>query len=112
MRNRILALTCAVLSLGVAAWATGKSYTFTIFDPILAGTKELPPGEYQVNVESDKAVIHKGKLSAENPVKLETGDVKYMATSVVLSKEDGKLHIKEIHLGGTKTRVVFTEAMP
>jgi hypothetical protein len=30
----------------------------------------------------------------------------------VLVKSDGKLRIKEIHLAGTKTKVVFTEAQP
>ena len=112
MSNRILALACAVLSLGLTAWASGKSYTVTITDPVMAGATELKPGEYKLNVDNDKAVIHNGKVSAENPVKLETADLKYGTTSLVLVQGDGKMRIREIHLGGTKTKLVFTEAQP
>ena len=112
MTNRILALSCAVVSLGAAAWAAGKSYTLQILDPVMAGATELKPGEYKVNVDNDKAIIQKGKISAENPVKMETADTTYGQTSVLLVKSDGKLHLKEIHLGGTKTKLVFTEALP
>jgi hypothetical protein len=101
-----------MLSLGLGAWAGGKTYTVTLYDPAMAGATELQPGEYKLDVDNDKAVIHKGKLSAENPVKIETAGEKYGATSLLLVKGDGKLHIKEIHLGGTKTKLVFTETQP
>lgn len=112
MRNRILALSCAALSLGISAWAAGKSYTFSLLDPVMAGATALQPGEYKLTVDNDKAVIQKGKVSAENPVKVETADAKYDHTSVVLGTADGKMHIREIHLAGTKTKLVFTETQP
>jgi hypothetical protein len=110
MINRKSVLAVAFLSL--AAVASAKSYGVTLYDQMLAGGTELKPGEYTVDVSSDKAVIKKGKLASENPSKLETAPTKYASTSVVCSKVDGKLHIKEIHLGGTNTKVVFTEATP
>jgi hypothetical protein len=100
------------MTLGLAAWAGGKSYTVAIFDPAMAGSTELKPGSYQLDLDNDKAVIHMGKIKAENPVRVETADEKYRSTSVLYSNGDGKLHIKEIHLGGTKTKVVFTETQP
>ncbi len=103
---------CAILTLGVAAWAGTKSYTVAVYKPVLAGATELQPGDYQLKVEGDKATLHKGKISAENPVKVETVTERYPSTTVVLMNGDGKLHIKEIHLAGTKTKVVFTETQP
>jgi dethiobiotin synthetase len=110
--NRTSVFVCAILSLGVAAWAGTKSYTIAVYKPVLAGATELQPGDYQLKVEGDKATLHKGKISAENPVKVETVTETYPSTSVVLTNGDGKLHIKEIHLAGTKTKVVFTETQP
>lgn len=112
MRNRTLALSCAILCLGMAAWARGKSYTVSILDPVMAGATQLQPGEYQVSVANDKAMLHRGRVSAENPVKVENGAEKYPATSVVMVKDGDKMHIKEIHLGGTTTKLVFTETQP
>ena len=112
MKNRILVLGCAILTVGLAAWAGTKSYTVTILDPVMAGATELPAGEYQVSIANDKAMLHKGKFSAENPVRVESADAKYGTTSVVLATGDGKMRIKEIHLGGTKTKLVFTETQP
>lgn len=101
-----------ILGLGIAAWAGAKSYTVTLYDPAMAGATELRPGDYQLNVQNDKAVLRMGKVTAENPVKVETSDVKYANTSVLLERGNGKAHIKEIHLGGTNTKVVFTETQP
>jgi hypothetical protein len=40
---------------------------------------------------------------------VETNASKYSATSVRFSNGDGKLHIQEIHVGGTTTKLVFSE---
>jgi len=110
MINRKSVFAVALLSL--AAVASAKSYSVTLYDQMLAGGTELKPGDYTVDVSNDKAVIRKGKLASENAAKLENVPSKYASTSVVCNKVDGKLHIKEIHLGGTSTRVVFTETTP
>jgi hypothetical protein len=78
-------------------------------EPALLGTVELKPGEYRVEVVDQKAVITKDKTRNEAPVKVETAASKYDNTSVRFTNGDGKLHIQEIHLGGTKTKLVFTE---
>jgi hypothetical protein len=75
----------------------------------MVGSTQLRPGEYQVEVADQKAVFRNGKIEGQAPVKVEATDVKYGSTTVRFSNGDGKMHIQEIHLGGTKTKLVFSE---
>jgi hypothetical protein len=104
---RKVLLSFAIVAL--AAVASARSYTVSLFEPAMIGSTELKPGEYRVEVVDQKAVIRNGKTHGEFPVKVETSDSKYSATSVRFRNGDGKLHIQEIHLGGTATRLVFSE---
>ena len=106
MMRKVL-LSFAVVAL--AAVAGTKSYTVNLFEPAVIGATELKPGEYKVEVVDQKAVIRNGKLHGEFPVKVETSDSKYSATTVRFSNGDGKLHIQEIHIGGTTTKLIFSE---
>ncbi len=100
-----------MLAIGVAGLATAgtKSYSFDLYGPALLGATALAPGEYRVDIVDQKAVIRNGKTHCEAPVKVEGGDTKYGRTSVVFQNGDGKMHIQEVHIGGTKTRLVFSE---
>lgn len=101
----------ALLTLAVAALAaaSAKSYSFQLFEPALLGTTSLAPGEYRVEIDDQKAVIRNGKFHGEAPVKVETSETKYGTTTVRFTTADGKMHIQEIHVGGTKTKLVFSE---
>ena len=101
-------LLCFAL-VAVAAVAGAKSYTVNLFDPAMIGGTELKPGEYKVEVVDQKAVLHNGKTHGEFPVKVENGDSRYGATTVRFSNGDGKMHIREIHLGGTNTKLIFAD---
>lgn len=93
---------------GLAA-ANAKTYNMNLFQPAMFGTTELKPGEYKIEVVDQKATVRNGKLQGECPVKVETGDRKYDTTSVrFVNGDGGKLRIQEIHIGGTKTKLVFT----
>ena len=104
---RKVLLSFAVVAL--AAVASAKSYTVNLYEPAMIGGTELKPGEYKVQVVDQKAVIRNGKTHGEFPVKVETSSSRYNDTSVRFSNGDGKLHIQEIHVGGTNTRLVFSE---
>jgi hypothetical protein len=107
MKKKFL-LAISVAALAVAS-ASAKSYSIQLFEPaVLAGTP-LTPGEYKVQVEDQKAVVSNGKVHCEAPVKVETADMKYGTTTVRFSNADGKMHIQEIHVGGSKTKLVFNE---
>jgi len=104
---RKVLLSFAVVAL--AAVAGAKSYKVNLFEPAVIGGTELKPGEYKVEVVDQKAAFRNGKLHGEFPVKVENGESKYSTTTVRFSNGDGKLHIQEIHLGGTTTKLVFSE---
>lgn len=106
MRTRLL---LAFLALGLAAMASAKTYSIELFQPAMLGTTELQPGMYSVEVADQKAIVRMGKIHGEAPVKMEDGDAKYSRTSVVLLNSGGQMHIQEIHIGGTKMKLVFTE---
>jgi hypothetical protein len=101
-----------LLCFALVAWAAvagAKSYTVSLFEPAMIGGTELKPGEYKVEVLDQKAVIRNGKTHGEFPVKVENSDSRYGTTTVRFSNGDGKMHIQEIHLGGTTTKLIFAE---
>jgi hypothetical protein len=104
---RKVLLSCAVGAL--AAVAGAKSYTVNLFAPAMLGSTELQPGEYKVEVVDQKAVIRNGKMHGEFAVKVENSNSKYNTTTVRFTNGDGKMHIQEIHVGGTTTKLVFSE---
>ena len=90
------------------AVASARSYTVSLFEPAMVGATELKPGEYKIEVNDQTAVIRKGKVQTESPVKVEENGTKFSNTVVRYGNSaDGKLHIQEIRLGGTRTRLVF-----
>ena len=95
--------------IALAAVAGAKSYTVSLFVPTMIGSEAFAPGEYRVEVVDQKAVIRNGKLHGEFPVKVEENGSRYSATTVRYTNGDGKMHVQEIHLGGTKTKLVFAE---
>ena len=102
---RKAALLFAVAGLAIAS---ASSYSVTLFQPALFGKTEVKPGQYKVEVNDQTAVIRQGKLQGESPVKVEQNDVKYDTTTVRYGTVDGKSHIQEIRIGGTKTKLVFS----
>jgi|SRR5581483_1204712 len=107
MKKNIL-LAIGVAGLAVAS-ASAKSYSVELYQPAVLGSMTLKPGEYKLDVNDQKAVLHNGSVRCEAPVKMETADTKYNSTTVRFSNGDGKMRIEEIHLGGTKTKLVFNE---
>ena len=100
-----------LVAVGVAglALASGKSYNFTVLEPVLLGTTTLAPGDYKVEITGDKAVVSSKKFHEEAPAKLESSENKYNTTTVRYDNGDGKMHMQEIHVGGTRTKIVFSE---
>ena len=96
------------VALGMAVIASAKSYSITLFEPSLIGGAELKPGEYMLELKDEKVVIRKGKQIGEAPVKVETADSKYPATTVRYRNGDGKYRIQEIHLGGTNMKLLVS----
>ena len=87
--------------------ASAKSFSVKLFQPSIVGGAELQPGDYKLDLAESKVVIRNGKQRAEADVKVETVDEKYSSTTVRYDKAEGKPRIQEIHLGGTRTKLVF-----
>lgn len=102
-----LMLTCAALS--VAAFG-GESYRVTLFQESNVNGTTLKPGDYKIEVNSNKAVIKGGKDRLEADVRVEDAGQKFGSTSVRYSNDGGKFKVEEIRLGGTKTKLVFAPA--
>ena len=105
MTKRLL-LVFAIVGLAVAS---AKTYSITLSQPAVLGDMQLAPGTYSVEVVDQKAVIRNGRMHGEAPVKVETADTKYNGTTVRFNSADGKMHLQEIHVGGSKTKLVFAE---
>ena len=105
--TRQLLLSFAILA--VSAVASAKSFTVTLFQPSIVGGAELAPGEYKLDLDQSKVVIHQGKASAEATVKVENGTERFSNTAIRYDTSHGKAQLNELWIGGTKTRLVFMD---
>lgn len=98
-----------LVCLATMAWANAATmYNVRINNPAVVGGIELKTGDYRVEVAGDKAMIHGKKDTVEASVKVQEGSEKFSSTTVQYSMAGGKYRIDEIHLGGTKTKLVFS----
>lgn len=102
-------LLCFGILALAAASAAASRYTVTLFQPSVVAGTVLKPGDYKLDVDGVKATMTMGKTQVETPVKVESVDSSYDQTSIVYAQVDGKSHIREIRLGGTKTKLVFSD---
>ena len=87
--------------------ASAKSYTVNLFQPAMFGSRNCCRESIGWRLTEQTAVIRKGKVRGECPVKVETGEQKYDTTTVRFDNASGKPKIQEIRVGGTKTKLVF-----
>lgn len=104
MKRLLFAFTTFAIFVANAAENT---YKFTLQEPATLNGTQLKAGDYKVQVEGDKAILKMGKTVIEAPAKLETADHKFSSTTVDLEGTDSKAKISEIHVGGTKTKIIF-----
>jgi hypothetical protein len=109
MKMNKLMLGACVFSLGIATAAS--TYHVKIADPTWVGQNELKPGEYDVKVDAAGKVTFKmGKNVIEAPAKIETSTSKFADTLVNTKSVNGQAQLKELDLGGTASKIVFTDA--
>jgi hypothetical protein len=108
MKMNKLMLGACVFSLGIATAAS--SYHVRISDPTWVGQSQLKPGDYEVRVEGDKVSFKQGKNVVAVPAKVETNTAKFSETQMDIKTENGQAKLKEIDLGGTKSKVVLSDS--
>src|SRR5437870_1701398 len=102
---RKLVLVLAITAL--ATTAAAETYKVTLFQPTVVQGQELKPGQYKLDLKDTTLVIASGKTSVETKVSVEKCDEKFNATTIRFATTEGKYAIREIRLGGTKTKLVF-----
>jgi hypothetical protein len=101
-------LRLIVMASAIAVLAQAADRRITLLDPcVVAGTK-LDPGDYKVQIDGDKVKIYSTKQSVETTARIETGAEKYSTNALRYEKGDGPHRITEIRLGGTNTKIVFS----
>jgi hypothetical protein len=109
MKMNKLMLGACVFSLGIATAAS--TYHIKIADSTWVGQSELKPGEYDVKVDAAGKVTFKmGKNVIEAPAKIETSTSKFANTQLDTKTVNGQAQLKELDLGGTASKIVFTDA--
>ncbi len=100
-----LVLGFSVLALALAGAA--ETYNVQLLqDTTLNGTR-LAAGSYQIRVDGEKAIFKHGKVTAESPVKVEKAPKKYQSTIFKYDNAGGGMHLSEIRMAGTNTKLVF-----
>ncbi len=108
MKMNKLMLGACVFSLGIATAAS--TYHVKIADPMWVGQNELKPGEYDVKVDqAGKVTFKMGKNVIETPGKVETNTSKFSDTMMNTKTVNGQSQLKELDLGGTKSKITFGE---
>jgi hypothetical protein len=110
MKMNKLMLGACVFSLGIAAAAS--SYHVKIVDSTWVGQTQLKPGEYEVRVDGDKVTFKQGKNVIAVAAKVETNTSKFSDTQMDIKTENGQAKLKELDLGGTKSKIMLTDASP
>jgi hypothetical protein len=108
LKPMIKKLSFSLMTLALAAASAASTYKVTLFQPSLINGTELKPGEYKIELKDNKAIISGRKQSVEAPVTTETAGTKFSSTTVRYHNGDGKYRLQEIHIGGTNTKLVFS----
>ena len=95
-------------TIALAVVSAGANYKLTLFQPSTINGTELKPGDYKIEFKDNKAVVKGSKNVVEADAKMETGGEKFGSTSVRYTSVDGKMKVQEIRLGGTNSKIVFT----
>ena len=93
-------------SIGLSIAYAASSYHVTLYRPTSVNGTELKPGDCKVEVLGDKVLIKQGKTSVETPVRVESRNARFGATSVGYNGDNAR-QLQEIRLGGTSTVLVF-----
>jgi hypothetical protein len=94
------------------ALAGAKSYEIVIAHPSVAGSVQLPAGEYKLTVADGTATFTDAhsKKTVTAPVKVETAKTKYASTAVETSTEGKTERVAAIRLGGSTSKIQFVAA--
>jgi hypothetical protein len=109
IKSLLIAGTLALASLSIAS---AKSYDIVLSSTTKVANMQLKAGEYRVKLEGTNAIfteVESGK-SFTAPAKVETNAKKFSLTAVDTATKAGAERIEAIELGGTTTKIEFSES--
>lgn len=107
MTNKFV-LTIAAGAMAFSAAAATSSYKVSLLQNSTVEGKQVKAGDYRVEVKDNNTVVLKhGKQVVELPAREETAPAKFNTTEIQYSNNND---LQEIHIGGTNTKIVFTNA--
>jgi hypothetical protein len=101
--------TVGILALCSLTLAFAKNYELTFSSNTKVGNLQLKPGQYSLKVDGDKATFTFLETAKQftTSVKIENTDKKFDTTRVDANKDGNTDVVKDIELGGSKTRLEF-----
>lgn len=90
----------------IAASAASKTYRLQISQDSVVADKTLKAGDYKIELQNNVAVIKQGKQRIEVPAHSESVTKKFASTEIEYISNK----IQEIHVGGSRTKIVFDAA--
>ncbi len=103
LNNTISKVSTFALLGAAAAFAAAGTYKVDILDNTSVEGKQVKAGTYKVEVENNTAMLKHGKDVISVPAHTEQAASKYSGTQIQYVDNS----IKEIHVGGTTTKIVF-----
>jgi len=106
----IVAFALLALALGVAGTvpAARTNFKITLVQPSVVNGTELKAGDCRLTLGDAKITLVQGKQSVVVPAKIEDGAQKFNNTAIRYTIQGKQQIVSEIHLGGTKTKIVVT----
>ncbi len=106
MLNKVL-LTLTTAGL-MALSAAGMTYKISLLDDSTIAGKQIKAGDYKLELkDNNTAVLTHGKKAIEVAAKAETSPNKFQTTEIEYTNNN---QVHEIRIGGTNTKIVFTDA--
>jgi hypothetical protein len=90
----------------MAAIAASNTYRVQIAQDSVVAGKTLKAGDYKIELQNNLAVIKQGKQAIEVPAHSESVTKNFASTEIEYISNK----IQEIHVGGSRTKIVFDAA--
>jgi hypothetical protein len=99
----------ALLAVFTLSMAFAKTYDVSFSSTTKVGSLQLKAGDYHLKVDGNKATFidANNAKAVTTEVKVENGDKKFDQTMVNSTTEGGTNVVKDIELGGSKTKIDF-----
>lgn len=106
MTKFVIAFCVLALVAAFAGTVPAVAHVTLAHPAVIAGT-QLPAGDYRLLIGENKVTFMIDRKSFEIPAKIETVAKKFDVNEVSYDESNSKTTVKEINLGGSKTRLIF-----